>query len=729
MSNTRNGNEPTKAIASVPLPARPLRPSTPTQGLTPQFVLCVLLRWWKIATPLGLLLAVIATGYVYWSFEPVYQASNLFQIKGSRPYLVYGERGGGGGSFINTQISLMYDTMVLASVARDLADVPEIKKAEDPVKWLSENIRVGSVRGSELYTISATTSDKKDCADIVNAVFDAYYLLLGQEGADLNQDIIETLVVEKAKREEEVKRLQGVVRDMNVQVTGTDPFMAGGAAKFAIEFPLADLHSRLVSAEVEEEYQLANIAVLEKRIAEGLPEAPSMWTEEAVDQDGQVLQLQAQIAYNQATLSDMELRLVAPTEDERFKDLQRVVHEDEQLLEKVRGDARERIGARAALSQTSRYEAALTAMRDNLETGRFTKTLLRERYEEKLKEAGIAGGDTVDLGFATRELNEAQDVFNALSNRILRLTTEQDAPDQVKWWRNAEPAIAPVETVPTRNLALASLVFFVPFALAGAWEFFVRRVSGSQQLEGSSNVTVIAEIARLPVRTKIGHNDSKKRVDFALTVFEESIDTLRTHLMLSETFQKMQVLAVTSAAAEEGKTSVAAQLAVNIAWVSGKRTLLIDGDMRSPDIHTVFGITPEVGLAEVLAGKCSVEDAIVKSKSNYADVLPAGELRTSPHRLLGNGALEALLKEVRSKYDYVIIDTPPILAASEAIVLAKAADRSVMCAMQDLSRIDQIVKAHDRMTAAGAEPAGIILNGVPALQYGYRYGSYAYKRG
>ncbi len=93
---------------------------------------------------------------------------------------------------------------------------------------------------------------------------------------------------------------------------------------------------------------------------------------------------------------------------------------------------------------------------------------------------------------------------------------------------------------------------------------------------------------------------------------------------------------------------------------------------------------------------------------------------------MGNGALRSLLEEVRSLYRYVIIDTPPVLAAGEALVFAKAADASLICTMRDVSRFDQINRAHERLVAANAQPIGVVLNGVPVKQYAYRYGSYGY---
>jgi len=105
-------------------------------------------------------------------------------------------------------------------------------------------------------------------------------------------------------------------------------------------------------------------------------------------------------------------------------------------------------------------------------------------------------------------------------------------------------------------------------------------------------------------------------------------------------------------------------------------------------------------------------------------LLPAGKLRGNPHRLVGNGAMESLLEEVKPMYRYVIIDTPPVLAASEALVFAKSADAAVICTMRDASRVDQVKKVRDRLISAGARTVGIVLNGVPVNQYAYRYGNY-----
>jgi len=197
-------------------------------------------------------------------------------------------------------------------------------------------------------------------------------------------------------------------------------------------------------------------------------------------------------------------------------------------------------------------------------------------------------------------------------------------------------------------------------------------------------------------------------------------------LSLGKLSQGFQVLAVTSAVSQEGKTTLAAQLATSIARATGEPTLLIDGDMRSPEIHEIFDTELSAGLAEVLRGECPVEEAIETSLSETLHILTAGRLTASPHRLVGNGEFENVIEKLRAMYRHIIIDPPPILPASEALVLARVADSTVLCVRRDYSRLDQVDEAYRRMIAANVHTCGAVLNGIPFHQYAFKYGSYDY---
>jgi receptor protein-tyrosine kinase len=199
-------------------------------------------------------------------------------------------------------------------------------------------------------------------------------------------------------------------------------------------------------------------------------------------------------------------------------------------------------------------------------------------------------------------------------------------------------------------------------------------------------------------------------------------------LTLIDASRGRRIFAVTSAISREGKTSLAAQLAVSIASSTGRPTLLIDGDMRSPDIHRIFDVDLSPGLTDVLSGKTPLEEALETDVSKELHLLTAGRLSSSPHLLTGGSEFSATLEKLRTMYDNIVIDTPPILPASESLVIAAAADVTVLCVRRDYSRVDQVSEAVKRLTASGAKIAGAVLNGVPTQQYAYRYGSYYYTK-
>src|SRR5439155_609351 len=115
--------------------------------------------------------------------------------------------------------------------------------------------------------------------------------------------------------------------------------------------------------------------------------------------------------------------------------------------------------------------------------------------------------------------------------------------------------------------------------------------------------------------------------------------------------------------------------------------------------------------AEVLHNRVPLEDAIDTSFSEQLHLLTAGSPDSSPHRILGSGKFPILLKQLREKYEHIIIDTPPVLAASEALVLARAADAAILCVRRDYSRVDQVRNAYARLQGAGVKTAGAVLNG------------------
>jgi capsular exopolysaccharide synthesis family protein len=274
--------------------------------------------------------------------------------------------------------------------------------------------------------------------------------------------------------------------------------------------------------------------------------------------------------------------------------------------------------------------------------------------------------------------------------------------------------------------AVTLIGFLAPFGIALFLEQRSRRVRESAQIQQHADVTIIGEVTSSSgQRFRHGRPVPSKR-HRSRQVFDESIDALRTRLMLSDDFGHLQVLAVASAVSGEGKTRLAAHLAMSLARSTGKRTLLIEADVRAPQLYKRFDIAHGIGLVDVLTGQCPADEAIVTNVTRHFDVLPAGKLPANPHALFGGEQFARFMDELKRIYRYIVIDTPPLLAASEALVLAKCADGVLLCTMQDVSCTPQVKLARERLQASGANVIGAVLNGVPTRRYLSLYGDYRY---
>ena len=370
-------------------------------------------------------------------------------------------------------------------------------------------------------------------------------------------------------------------------------------------------------------------------------------------------------------------------------------------------------------------ERQVGALRKEYEDQKWRVEQLQELYNKLVSEAQQGNHESLELELKVKEVERKQEVIELIEERILRQRTELAAPSQVKAWFWGQEPTEPEELYPTKKLAMAaSAGFAMPFALFLLWEMLARRVFSSERLEQELDLTVYGEIARMPRRRLRKSGKSEEQFDHSLDLFRESFDTLSTNLRLSVDLGDVRVLAVASAVNSEGKTSVAAELARRLSENSHAKVLLIDADLRAPDIHRLFQIPSTPGLAEVLDGQVSLDEAIVTDWSEHLHLLPAGRAKTSPVALLGNGNLQALLDQALRDYRFVVFDTAPVLAASESMILSNTADATLLCVMCEVSRQDQVRRAYRRLQLSGSRRVGLVFNGISPHQYQSRYGKY-----
>ncbi len=237
------------------------------QGISAQFVLHVLRRWWKIALPAGLVLAIVAVATTYWLFEPQYEAAALLEIHEQPQYIAFEPKEGGASKgYFRTQMEIIRSRWILGrTVANEkIKQLPEIRKPKDPIDWLRKRVSVIAANDSDLFEIKYASPDPENAALVVNEVTQQYLTAEEEEESRRSRDIIAALTEEMKSREQSVRTLRTQVQTATQQVSGKEPELAGQDPNSSVKNPLGELQGRLVAVQVERAMLSARIRASEE---------------------------------------------------------------------------------------------------------------------------------------------------------------------------------------------------------------------------------------------------------------------------------------------------------------------------------------------------------------------------------------------------------------------------------------------------------------------------------
>lgn len=724
---------------SVQVTGRP-GSATQTRGLTPLFVLRVFVNWWKWVVPLGVMMAVAVGAAVWYLHVPKFESFAIIQIETDAPFVAFevGRFSKDSERYVQTQIELLRGPVVLNPVLNrpEVASIAEIKSAVDPLEVLQKKLTVRQRGKSELYDVAFVASSADDAATVVKQVVAEYLRLQIQQENDQLRIVLGVLDEERKQRGNRVEELRKEVVSLSKEVTGKDPFGQGLIMDTAALAPMASLYQSLTEVEVDSEVLKAELQGLKNSgaVADASVAATGL-LELEISNRTDVRRLEERLAQIREQLTalksaarlrvgdtwqdDPKYQQLADQEqqvDKEFKDLKSLVRQE---LIAVRQEQRKAELANQLASKQAQLDA-LTKKRQ----------MLNEKLEVQKGKIKSSSAQSAELEFKKGELQREQNVFELIAARRLALQTEQRAPARISLMQEARTPQTSIEPIPYKYLLLGcTLGLFAPLGLAVGYEALSRRISSRDDLTHEAALPVLGEVARFPRQRFSNQSTLALSAPQAREayVFAESVDSLRTQLMLTEqvgVLGTQRVIAVCSAASGEGKSSLSTSLALSLAEATKRPTLLIDADLRSPDIANFLKVPSRPGICEIIEGKTELEKAIHRVGKSSAYVLPAGRLKGSPHHIFEGSKIENLLAGLRENFDTILIDTPPVLAASDALVYARAADLVLFCSLADTSRASQVRVAVDRLRATGANVAGAVLSGVSVGSYVYRYGTY-----
>jgi protein-tyrosine kinase len=223
---------------------------------------------------------------------------------------------------------------------------------------------------------------------------------------------------------------------------------------------------------------------------------------------------------------------------------------------------------------------------------------------------------------------------------------------------------------------------------------------------------------------KIGSNKRNLITHYSpRAAISEQYRTIRTNIQFSSVDESIRTILVTSSGPEEGKSTTVANLAVVFAQ-QGKKVLLIDADLRKPTVHYTFQLDNTTGLTNVLTKQTQLQKAAVTTIVDNLWVLSSGPIPPNPAELLGSKAMEDMLEAALEQYDIVIFDTPPVLAVTDAQILANRCDGTILVIGSGKTQIEPAMKSKELLLSSKGKLLGVVLNRKNAKdsQYYYYYG-------
>ncbi|GAA4113865.1 polysaccharide biosynthesis tyrosine autokinase [Nocardioides fonticola] len=334
--------------------------------------------------------------------------------------------------------------------------------------------------------------------------------------------------------------------------------------------------------------------------------------------------------------------------------------------------------------------------------------------------ASVADGTVLmDVSVSSESASQAATIANATGKQMVSIVEDLDrsstgtSPVKVTVVRPATVPTSPTKPVPWLNVLIG---LFAGLGLGLA--FAALRETLDTSVKSDTDVTEAVDLPTLSMIPTNPQVSSSPLVSAggANPVWAESYRRLRTNLSYLDPDRPHRSLLVTSSLPGDGKTLTACNLAATIAQ-SQKRCVLVEADLRRPTVSRILGLTPDVGVTNVVTGNASIEDVV--QHADGFDVITGGPIPPNPSELLGSQAFNRMIQSLLARYDNVVIDTPPMLAVTDAAVAATSVDAVILVAQAKRTRKQELRKALDGLDAVDANVVGVVLNRMPAGSGGY----------
>jgi capsular exopolysaccharide synthesis family protein len=714
-----------------------------TEPATPMTLFQALRRRWLQAIPLGLVLAVLAGGADWFLRPDKYTAYTVLQISSTEKKVLQDSRQDlpdRNNQYLKTQAALMVSKRVLRSALKQekVRHLALIREQDDPLDWLERELKAEIIANTELIRLSlASRRHVGDLPAIVNAIQDAYMTEIVQ--AEQGQQVALLDDMEKIygnsqdklrSQRESLRRLADALK------TGDSQILSIKQKNLLDEFAslkkeLAGVQGRLRDAQVKMaplRFKLQNAGQV-MAAGGGGPGAPVTSLQAAIEReleaDPIILKQREGIRLLEEQIAAID-RFAVNADNAHRVEKQRQLEAAQQVVERLREKRRAEVTARLRQSNEADGQLHVREVEEEMKVLKAQEEKLQGELATVNREVDRMGVNSIELELKRNEIDQAEVVLKALRLEKERLQVELQATAKRRVILQVPADEATVLSKLARIaevLAVAFGTLFLGLFAVSFREFRARKLYTPDEVSRGLRLRVMGTLPALPNRRKGGALVARTKPAYGHRLLIESVDSVRTMLLQGRPAGGSTILMIASACSGEGKTTLAGHLAASLAR-AGRRTLLVDCDLRNPSLHHLFEVPKAPGMCELLSGAAAADQVVYATPVDGLYLLPAGQFCPAAGAALAQGVLRQAFDLLRTHFDFVVIDSSPVLAVPDALMIGKAADGVVLSVRPGVSQGPLVYSVYERLRDLGLPFLGTVVNGVSdrsAYSHSYHY--------
>lgn len=680
----------------------------PVAGFMPENLIQVIWRsrWIVLLTTVFCL--ILAVVYITKA-TPIYTSTSRIYVEQSGPKILTEEEGvmTQSKNYLYTQAELLKSTPILSDVLDEpgISQMRTFTRIDNPVGFLKKTLEVEVGRKDDIISLSFNSPYPTEAAQMVNSVVDSYITYHSSRKRSTSAEVLKIIQSEKNKRSKELAEKLKAMMDFRQE----NEALAYESRQGNIVIDRLERLSMVLT-----EAQLTTIEY--KSVYESTKEMVSDPTKlmqfiEAQRATTTYLPVSSQKAELKSRLDQLELSL---------KNRMRQVAPGHPVIAAFQNDI-DRVKAQIADLDAEFAKAQLAVAEQQYLAAKEKENQIAKYYEEQRKQAFELNEQIAQYTLLQSDWEQTKEFCDILDDRIKDLNITEDAGVlNISILEVARPAEAPSKPQKARYMALALVVgFMLGGGLALLRDLMDQKLHSAEEISMVLGVPVLGVVPSMSKRDNITERGRKVYLD-SKSPWAEAYRTIRTAVFFGAPKGESKTMLVTSPAPSDGKTTLVSNLAIAMAQ-AGQRTLILDADFRKPMQHNIFGINHDhMGLSSVLAGTMTLKEAIQATEIKGLDILSRGPDVPNPSEILNSSSFSKVLKLLSNEYDRVIVDSPPVMPVTDALILAAICDITLLVLRAEKSTRKVSRQARDGLLSVGAHVLGAVVNGVRSKsRYGY----------